>query len=141
MKGTNMAEINKLYGLSAKGNEYKKSNSGKKAGMFVGGIIPTVASLIKISQIKDELNFRNCEKAIENAIKAPKGTKLNYFDSFKNLPEKLLTTKNIKTGAIAACAIISSAVVGRFLGNLYDKCINKERMIEADGMAELEKQK
>ena len=104
--------------------------------MLVGGIIPTIASLIHVSQIKDTLDLSNAQLAFKNAAK---GNKQTIKDIFK-APEKLLTTKNIKSGAIGALMIAGSAIVGTLLGNLYDKCINKERMAEADGMAaELQK--
>ena len=129
-------KISNNLGLTAQGNEYQKSNAGKKAGLFIGGIIPTIASLVNISQIKDTLDLKNSQEAIKNAAVKGSNLKLTFADIFK-LPEKLLTTKNIKLGAIGACAIVGSAITGLLLGNLYDKCINKERMAEADGMAKL----
>lgn len=135
-------EVSNSVGLTAKGNEYTKSQTGKKAGLFVGGIIPTVASLLQLSNIKDELNLRNSQKAIKDAVEnGVKNAPKNMSHKIKNLvevaPEKLLTTKNIKSGAIALCAIAASTIVSGLLGNLYDKCVNKERMAEADGRAEL----
>ena len=47
--------VNSNIGITANGNTYEKSNNGKKAGLIVGGLLPTIASGVKLSLKKDNL--------------------------------------------------------------------------------------
>ena len=120
-------------GLTPNGNEYKKSNCGKGAGFVVGGVLPSAAAYIKLSEKYNDIAAKYANRYIGT-------TGRDFFQNSGTVSEQkaaeLLKFK--KTASIAALAIAATAIAGTLLGNLYDKCINKERMAEADGRAKLE---
>ena len=134
-KENKMTVVQKNLGLTINGNEYKKSNTGKVAGATTGFVLPAAAMAIQISQVKDSIDLQNTNAAFKNAANCAKGCKAPLDDLFKQSGKKLLTKQNLKTLGIAGCALAATTIVGMALGNLYDKCVNKERMTQADGEA------
>ena len=112
--------------MTINGNEYKKSNTGKVAEAATGFALPVAALAIKLSQAKDCIDFQNAT----NKLKATGG----FMEKFAT-EGKLFTTQNLKTLGIVGCALATTTIIGLALGNLYDKCVNKERMTQADGEA------
>lgn len=121
-----MTSIQPNYGLTAQGNQYQKSNTGKAAGATVGFALPLAATAIKLSKAKDCINFQNAT----NKLKASGGLMEKFATE-----GKLFTTQNLKSLGIVGCTLAATTIVGLALGNLYDKCVNKERMAQADGEA------